>query len=282
MLTTVHRPSRDPPRLQLVDRRLAVAHRAVRQPGRGGGRGPRQGAGRDAAQDQRRDRGPRLVDWQPARPDLPRSRARHRSSTLGDTSCVEAGEIIPGDGDVVEGVASRRRVGDHRRVGARHPRVRRRPVGGDRRHEGAVGPDRRADHLEAGRDLHRPDDRAGRGRLAAEDAERDRAEHPAGVADDHLHAGRRHAAADGDLLRRAADAGRAGRAAGLPDPDDDRRAALGHRHRRHGPARAAQRAGDVRPRGRGRGRREHAAAGQDRHDHARQPAGRRVPAGATA
>ncbi len=72
---------------------------------------------------------------------------------------------------------------------------------------------------------------------------------------------------------------RAGRAAGLPDPDHDRRAALGDRHRRHGPAGAAQRAGDVRPRGRGRRRREHAAARQDRHHHARQPAGRRVPPG---
>ena len=45
----------------------------------------------------------------------------------------------------------------------------------------------------------------------------------------------------------------------------------------HGPPRAAQRAGDVRSRGRGRRGREHAAAGQDRHHHAGQPAGRRVP-----
>ena len=48
---------------------------------------------------------------------------------------------------------------------------------------------------------------------------------------------------------------RARRAARLPDPDDDRRAALGDRHRRHGPARAAQRARAVGPRGRGGGRR---------------------------
>ena len=68
-------------------------------------------------------------------------------------------------------------------------------------------------------------------------------------------------------------ADRAGRAAGLPDPDHDRRAAVGHRHRGHGPAGPAQRAGDVRPRGRGRRRRRRAAARQDRHDHARQPAG---------
>ena len=60
---------------------------------------------------------------------------------------------------------------------------------------------------------------------------------------------------------------RDGRAAGVPDPDDHRRTAVGHRHRGHGPAGAAQRAGDVGPRSRGGGRREHPAAGQDRDDH---------------
>ena len=71
------------------------------------------------------------------------------------------------------------RVGDHRRVGTGHPRVRRRPLGGHRRHHRAVGPHRRQDHAEARRELHRPDDRPRRGRQPAEDAERDRAEHPA-------------------------------------------------------------------------------------------------------
>ena len=65
-------------------------------------------------------------------------------------------------------------------------------------------------------------------------------------------------------------------AARVPHPDDDRRPAVGDRHRRHGPAGAAQRAGDVGTRGRGGRRRPHAAARQDRHDHARQPAGDRV------
>ena len=64
------------------------------------------------------------------------------------------------------------------------------------------------------------------------------------------------------------------------DPDHDRRAALGHRHRRHGPAGALQRARDVGPRGRGGRRRRHAAARQDRHHHLRQPHGDRVHAGA--
>ena len=172
-----------------------------------------------------------------------------------------------------------RRVGDHRRVGPGHPRVRRRPLRGHRRHPGAVRPDRRADHVEARRDLHRPDDRAGRRRQAAEDAKRDRAEHPARRADRHLHARRDHAAADGVLLQGAAEPGRPRRPAGRADPDHDRRAAVRDRHRRHGPAGPAQRAGHVRPGGRGGRRRQHPAAGQDRHDHHRQPPGHRVPAG---
>ena len=49
-----------------------------------------------------------------------------------------------------------------------------------------------------------------------------------------------------------------------------------HRHRGHGPPRAAQRARDVGPRRRGRRRRHDAAARQDRHHHVRQPSGRRV------
>ena len=51
------------------------------------------------------------------------------------------------------------------------------------------------------------------------------------------------------------------------------------RDRRHGPAGAAQRARDVGPRRRGRGRRLHAAARQDRHDHARRPPGCRLRTG---
>ena len=46
-----------------------------------------------------------------------------------------------------------------------------------------------------------------------------------------------------------------------------------HRHRGHGPARALQCARHVGARGGGRGRRGYAAARQDRHHHARQPAG---------
>ena len=72
-----------------------------------------------------------------------------------------------------------RRIGDHRRIGAGHPRERRRPLGRDRRHPGHLGLAQGADHRGAGLDLSRPHDRAGRRGGAAEDAERDRAEHPA-------------------------------------------------------------------------------------------------------
>ena len=86
------------------DRRVAVVHRAVREFRRGGRGGPRQGAGRRAAQDPHRHPGKALID-----PDW----HRHRSSTrhgaglkLDDVVLVEAGEIIPGDGEILEGVAS--------------------------------------------------------------------------------------------------------------------------------------------------------------------------------
>jgi len=64
------------------------------------------------------------------------------------------------------------------------------------------------------------------------------------------------------------------------DTDDDRRAALRHRHRRHGSSRPLQRTGHVRPCRRGRGRRRHAPPRQDRHHYARQPPGDGVQAAA--
>ncbi len=221
----------------------------------------------------------RLVGWQPGQADQREEEVPGTQLTLGDYVVVEPGQIIPGDGDVVEGVAS---VDESAITGESAPVIR--ESGGDR---SAVTGGTRVlsdrivvqDHLQAGRDVHRPDDRPGRGGVAAEDAERAGAEHPAGLADAHLHARRDHPAADGVLLQGAAEPGHPGRAARRADPDHDRRAAVRDRHRRHGPAGPAQRAGPVRPRGRGGGRREHAAAGQDRHDHHRQPRGQRVHPG---
>ncbi len=221
----------------------------------------------------------RLTGWQPGQTEVREEEVPGTQLTLGDHVVVEAGEIIPGDGDVVEGVAS---VDESAITGESAPVIR--ESGGDR---SAVtgGTKVLSDRIvvkitsKPGRDLHRPDDRAGRGREAAEDAERAGAEHPARRADRHLHARGDHAAADGVLLQGAADPGGPGRAARRADPDHDRRAAVRDRHRRHGPAGPAERAGHVRARGRGGRRREHAAAGQDRHDHHRQPAGDRVPPG---
>ena len=226
-------------------RKETTARRLRRRP-RGGG------AGVAAAQGRRgRRRGRRAH---------PRRRRGHRRHRLG------------------------RRVGDHRRVGAGHPRERRRSLGGHRRHQGALRPHRRAHHApNPGRVVPRPHDRAGRGRGAAEDAERDRAAHPARRPDDRLPVRLRDAGAARRSTRACTLSATVDRrAARLPDPDHHRRAALGHRHRRHGPPAAQERDRDERPRGRGGRRRRHAAARQDRHHHARQPHGDRAHPGCRA
>ena len=48
----------------------------------------------------------RLVGWQPGQTDTHEEEVPGTGLTLGDFVVVEAGQIIPGDGDVVEGVAS--------------------------------------------------------------------------------------------------------------------------------------------------------------------------------
>ena len=83
---------------------------------------------------------------------------------LGDRVVVEAGEVIPGDGDVVEGVAS---VDESAITGESAPVIR--ESGGDRcavTGGTTVLSDRIVVQIttEAGRELHRPDDRPGRGR----------------------------------------------------------------------------------------------------------------------
>ena len=195
---------------------------------------------------------------------------------------VHAGEFIPGRRRDHRGRRVGRRVGDHRRVGAGHPRVGRRSLGRHRRHARHFRLDQGAGDVGSRPHVPGPHDRARRRRRAAEDAERDRAEHPAGGADAGLSAGRRDAAAVRVLRRhRDSDSG-ADRAARVPDSDDDRRADLGDRHRRHGPPGAAQRAGDVRARGRsGRRRRTRCCStrpARSRSATARRPSSCRCPA----
>src|SRR5205809_6117242 len=48
----------------------------------------------------------RLIDWKPGQADSREEEVPGTQLTLGDHVVVEAGQIIPGDGDVVEGVAS--------------------------------------------------------------------------------------------------------------------------------------------------------------------------------
>ena len=110
-----------------------------------------------------------------------RRRARSPASQLrkGDLVLVEAGDVIPGDGEIVEGIAS---VDESAITGESAPVIR--ESGGDR--SAVTGGTRvLSDWLvvritrQPRRDLPRPHDRAGRGRQAPEDAERDRAQHPA-------------------------------------------------------------------------------------------------------
>ena len=196
---------------------------------------------------------------------------------VNDKVRVVAGQMIPGDGEVIEGVAS---VDESAITGESAPVIREAGgdrVGGDRRNARAQRHDRGAHYSESRRDVSGPHDRAGGRRGAAEDAQRDCAEYSAGRADDYLSSGGGHAGAVRGVLGRAADGVCADLAAGVPDSDDHRRAAVGDWDCGHGPPGAAQCAGRQRARGGGRGRREYAAAGQDGDHHAGQPAGLGVP-----
>ena len=172
-----------------------------------------------------------------------------------------------------------RRVGHHRRVGARDPRVGGRPLRCHRRHQGALRPDRGPHHGRARAHFPGPDDRPGRGGQPSEDAQRDRPDDPAGRAHDRVPARGGRAAAL-RALRRPSERGprrglgrHPGVITGLPHPHHDRRPALGHRDRRDGPPGAAERAGHERSCRRSGRRRPDPAPRQDGHYHPRQPHG---------
>ena len=169
-------------RLLVPDQSLALVHGGVRQFRRSRRRRPRQGAGGLAAQDQDRH------DGEAARCQARKHWRSVAATSLkqGDVVLVEAGDLIPSDGDVIEGVAS---VNEAAITGESAPVIR--ESGGDRSAVtgGTTGHfrlDQGEDHRRSGPHLPRPHDRAGRRRRAPEDAQRDRAQHPAGRHDDHL------------------------------------------------------------------------------------------------
>ena len=143
----------------------------------------------------------------------------------GDRVVVEANQLIPGDGEVVEGIAS---VDESAITGESAPVIR--ESGGDR---SAVtgGTKVLSDRIvvritsNPGEIVPGPHDRAGRRRRAAEDAQRDRLAHPAGGPDADLPVRLRHAGPAGPLFEHPP-LGHGDRGpAGLPDPHDHRRPA---------------------------------------------------------
>ena len=180
--------------------------------------------------------------------------------------------MIPGDGEVIEGVAS---VNESAITGESAPVIR--ESGGDR--SAVTGgttvlSDRILVRITAnpGRVLPRPDDRPRRGRLPPEDPQRDRAPHPPRRPHPDLPLRLRHPGSHRGLLGHPALGDRRRRAARLPHPHHHRRPALRHRHRRHGPAAAQERARHERTRRGGGRRRGRAAPRQDRDHHARATA----------
>ena len=88
-------------RFRSSDRGVAVVHGAVRQLRRSHGGRPRQGPGRQPAQNQDR------CAWRRSSPRAARSRwCRPPSLRKGDVCLCEPNDVIPGDGEVIEGIAS--------------------------------------------------------------------------------------------------------------------------------------------------------------------------------
>jgi K+-transporting ATPase ATPase B chain len=176
------------------------------------------------------------------------ARRRHRGGRpgpqlrLGDRVSWSAGEVIPGDGDVVEGVAS---VDESAITGESAPVIR--ESGGDR--SSVTGGTKVLSDRIVVRSRPSPARASSTGMIAlVEGASRQKT--PNEIALNILLASLTivflmatvtlqpfaiYSGAEQNLIV-------LGRAAGLPDPDHHRRAALGDRHRRHGPPRAAQRA----------------------------------------
>ncbi len=173
---------------------------------------------------------------------------------LGDMVEIIAGEFVPADGEVVEGVAT---VDESAITGESAPVIR--ESGGDRSAVTAgtrVLSDRivvKVVAVAGSTFLDRMIALVGR-RRAAQNAERNRAQRVAGRPVANLRARRGDHSELRRLRQRPGERGRASIFVHRAYPDHHRRLAFGHRHRRYGPPGAIQRAGDVWPRGRGRRR----------------------------
>ena len=192
---------------------------------------------------------------------------------LGDVVLVEANEVIPGDGEILEGVAS---VNESAITGESAPVIR--EAGGDR---SAVtgGTTVLSDFIKVRITAAPGSTFIDRMIALVEGAERQKTPNElalsilSGWAHHHLPDRLRHTMADRQIFWDCPVGDCLDRAARLPNSDDDRRPSVGHRHRRHGSARPLQRHRDLRPGGRGGGRCRHAAPRQDRNDHLRQSHG---------
>ena len=178
----------------------------------------------------------------------------------GDRFVVEAGEIIAADGDVLEGAAT---VDESAITGESAPVIR--ESGGDR--SAVTGGTRvLSDRIVVRVTANPGESFLDRMIALVEGAQRQKT--PNEIALSILLSGLTiifviavaTLASVLGLCGREAERHRADRAARLSDSDDDRRIALGDRHRRHGSRDAAQRAGDERPRRRSGGRRRYALA----------------------
>ena len=165
----------------------------------------------------------------------------------GDTVMVAAGEFIPSDGTIIEGVAS---VDESAITGESAPVIR--EAGGDR--SAVTGGTRvLSDQIKVEITSNPGETFLDRMIALVEGAERQKT--PNEIALNILLAGLTiifllavvTLAALRHVLGFAANGVRTGVAAGLPDPHHHRRTTVGNWHRRHGPADPAQRAGHVGP-----------------------------------
>ncbi len=191
----------------------------------------------------------------------------------GDTVVCEANDLIPSDGEIIEGIAS---VDESAITGESAPVIR--ESGGDR--SAVTGGTRvLSDRIVVRITAERGQTFLDRMITLVEGANRQKTPNEIAltillaVLTIIFHSRRRLTRGVRHLLRHGGLGGDPRRPTGLPDPDHHRRVAVRHRNRRHGPARSEERPCHERPGCRGRRRRADPVVGQDGHYHHGQPDG---------